>query len=326
MVDINLTQQAGALPKFLFRKKDDTSIGFALKKLFLGPLMRNEAKRQILNILSQPAFKNRVEAQTLVKHIQALSWGKGVDADKVSAVIARTILASSRESNDKAALNLNLFINDALESEIINNYLDSPDNLKVEIRECYGHPIKNSPVLEKLITLIDDPNCKVDLEDMQEMNTFIKGIEDSKNNSTTKLSFELPRKIREVFTLAAPRFDETSDKKAVRESQPEKSVGNKSDVPMIVTNESTTTAIAKEADTDQSMTARRKALSNYMQEGIKALNDENHLLLEKCSENPEIFRPFSLSINPEIDADKLYDKLKIDLRLFFENTSDDIPL
>jgi len=211
MVDINLTQKAGAIPKFLFRKKDDTSFVFALKKLFLGALMRNKAKKQILDILSKPAFKNQKEAQTLVGHIQALSWGKGVDADMVGTVIAKTILHGHRDPTGKTAFKWAPFIKGFSQDEMIDAYLDDPVNLETEILESFKNRLDVLPGLKKFIFFTMHSDHEVSKADIEQIEKLMDQIKDLKDDSTKKFPFELDRKIREVFREIVKRFNEAPD-------------------------------------------------------------------------------------------------------------------
>lgn len=211
MVDIKLAQEAGAPPKFLFGKQDETSFGFMLKKIFLGPLMRNEAKRHMLNILSQPAFNKSPEVKKLMTHIRHLKWGEGVDAGMVSAVIAKTILHGHRGATGKTAFQWTPFINGSSQDEMVDAYLDNPVNLKTEILECFKNRLDALPGLNKFIFCAMHSDHAVSIADIKQMEKLMAQIENLKNGSTIKFPFQLDRKIREVFHHVVKRFDEVPD-------------------------------------------------------------------------------------------------------------------
>ena len=219
MVDIKLGQQAGTPAKFLFGKQDDTSFGFMLKKIFLGPLMRNKAKRQMLTILSRPVFKDSPEVKKLTSHIRNLKWGTGVDAGMVSTVIAKTILHGHRDSAGKTAFQWTPFIDHSIQDEMVYAYLDNPVNLKSEILECFKNRSDVLPGLNKLIFCAIHADHEVSMEDLKQMEKLMNQIDDLKNGSAMKLSFELDRKIREVFQHVLKRFDEALDEDSVLKVQ-----------------------------------------------------------------------------------------------------------
>jgi len=221
MVDIKLGQQAGTPAKFLFGKRDDTSFGFILKTFFLGPLMRNEAKRQMLTILSRPVFKDSPEVKKLTSHIRNLKWGTGVDAGMVSTVIAKTILHGRRDPSGKTAFQWTPFIDRSIQDEMVDAYLDNPVNLKSEILECFKNRSDVLPGLNKLIFCAIHADHEVRMTDLKQMEKLMDKIEDQKRSSAMKLSFELDRKIREVFQHVVKRFDEAPDEDPVRKVQAE---------------------------------------------------------------------------------------------------------
>lgn len=211
MVDIKLVPEVDTPPKFLFGKQGDTSFGFKVKKFFLGPLMRNEAKRHMLNILSQAVFNTSLEANKLMSHIRNLKWGEGVNSGMVTNVIAKTILHGHRDIKTKPAFQWTRFINGASQDEIVEAYLDNPVNLKTEILENFKNRLDILPGLNKLIYCATHVNHEVSMADMIQMQDLMSAIAELKTSSTMKIPFELERKIREVFQNVAKRFDVDPD-------------------------------------------------------------------------------------------------------------------
>ncbi len=90
--------------------------------------------------------------------------GTDLDAGMVSTVIAKTILHDHREPAGKTAFQWTPFIDHSIQDEMIDAYLNNPVDLKQ---------------MEKLMSQIDD----------------------LKNSSAMKLSFELDRKIRRSLNM-----------------------------------------------------------------------------------------------------------------------------
>jgi len=85
--------------KFLFKREENQSYAFAIKKFFLKPLMRTEAKKQIANILKLPIFKNSESAKDLLEKINASPFWKGIKTEE--------FLKASRSVLERAALDKN---------------------------------------------------------------------------------------------------------------------------------------------------------------------------------------------------------------------------
>lgn len=85
--------------KFLFKREENQSYAFAIKKFFLKPLMRAEAKKQIANILKLPIFENSKSARDLLEKINTTPFWKGVKTEE--------FLKASRSALERAALEKN---------------------------------------------------------------------------------------------------------------------------------------------------------------------------------------------------------------------------
>jgi hypothetical protein len=82
--------------KFLFKREKNQSYAFAIKKFFLKPLMRAEAKKQIANILKSESFKDSDNSKDLLAKINATPFWKGVQTEDFLNFLERAAL----EKND----------------------------------------------------------------------------------------------------------------------------------------------------------------------------------------------------------------------------------
>jgi hypothetical protein len=86
--------------KFLFKREENRSYAFAIKKFFLKPLMRAEAKKQIANILKSKIFENSNSAKDLLAKINATPFWKGVETEEFLNISKPILERAALEKND----------------------------------------------------------------------------------------------------------------------------------------------------------------------------------------------------------------------------------
>jgi len=86
--------------KFLFKREENQSYAFAVKKFFLKPLMRAEAKKQIINILKSPIFESSNNARDLLEKIKAIPFWKGVKTEEFLTISKPALMRAALEKND----------------------------------------------------------------------------------------------------------------------------------------------------------------------------------------------------------------------------------
>ena len=86
--------------KFLFKREKNQSYAFAIKKFFLKPLMRAEAKKQIANILKSKIFEDSNSAKDLLAKINATPFWKGVDTEEFLKISKPILQRAAYEKND----------------------------------------------------------------------------------------------------------------------------------------------------------------------------------------------------------------------------------
>lgn len=86
--------------KFLFKREENQSYAFAIKKFFLKPLMRAEAKKQIVNILKSKIFEDSNNAKDLLSKINATPFWKGVKTEEFLKISKPVLERAALEKND----------------------------------------------------------------------------------------------------------------------------------------------------------------------------------------------------------------------------------
>jgi hypothetical protein len=86
--------------KLLFKREENKSYAFAIKKFFLKPFMRAEAKKQIVNILKSEIFENSNDAKVLLAKINSTPFWKGVKTEEFLKVSKPVLERAALGKND----------------------------------------------------------------------------------------------------------------------------------------------------------------------------------------------------------------------------------
>ena len=186
--------------KLLFKKNDNDSIGLTLKKFFLRPFMRMQARQHIVSMF-EAKLSGFEEAKEFVKSVkQNNGWGKGVNAGKVQEIIAHAALQGFNLRTEIASSDITF-------NNIVKEYLDVRGNLKKELTRLLDkHKISESG-LEELMDYEEHPNKRLSIPDNNKILKLMSNIEIMKGKEGLQLPAVFFEKIGAVFDSYNARHD-----------------------------------------------------------------------------------------------------------------------
>lgn len=191
--------------KLLYIKKDNPTFGQRLKNFILKPLMIVAAKKSLLNVLRDPAFKESNEAKKLTAHIKGLGFFEGVDEFTVKDFLVDAALHGSRLASVSNTTNNAEKSLAELTGAALKEHLNNPGYMYATLQEYVGGTAKG---LDEFHTFQANPSIQLSEPQIAKINALKKTMASlkSKPESSKKIPDEVFTKFSEIHEDLSKRL------------------------------------------------------------------------------------------------------------------------
>ena len=196
--------------KLLYVKNQNHTLGQRLKNFILRPLKIIAAKKSLLNVLHDSAFKDNDEAKKLTNHIKGLGFFEGVSTFKVKDFLVNAALHGSRLASISDTANNAEKSLAELTGAALNEHLAHPGHMHITLQHHLG---EDGMGLEEFYRFQKDPLAVLSDTQIAKIHLLNRQIDALKSDPNN------PKKIpNEVFTKFSEIYEDLSKRLKAKDS------------------------------------------------------------------------------------------------------------